>query len=244
MTNVLIYGSIAALAAVMGSLIPLLRQNWQKERLYWFMAFGSGVLLGAAFIHIIPEAVIFNGASAGLGLSIAFLLIFGLEQFAPAHSCPEYLEECACPVHTIGMVTFVALFIHSLIDGLAVAAGFGASLELGFIASFPVIVHKFPTGLTTIAILLGTGYGREKSFFLTLAVAMATPIGALVSQHFVLDLSNNLLAWILGISGGSFIYLAATDILPRLHQKRSIPCFSLFLGGVALMVWSSLFGFK
>ncbi|MDZ7265226.1 MAG: ZIP family metal transporter [candidate division KSB1 bacterium] len=244
MKNVLIYGSVAALAAVMGSLIPLLRQNWQKERLYWFMAFGSGVLLGAAFIHIIPEAVTFNAASAGMGLSIAFLVIFGLEQFAPAHSCPEYLEECACPVHTMGLVTFIALFIHSLIDGLAVAAGFGASLELGFIASFAVIVHKFPTGLTTIAILLGTGYGRKKSFLLTLLVAMATPIGALVSQHFVLNLSNNVLSWILGISGGSFIYVAATDILPRLHQERSIPCFLLFLGGVGLMFGSSFIGLK
>jgi len=77
----------------------------------------------------------------------------------------------------MGLVAFAALTLHSLVDGLAVAASFGASAGLGLVAAFVVTVHEFPEGLSMAAIALGAGYGRQRAFLLSLVVALATPLG-------------------------------------------------------------------
>jgi zinc transporter ZupT len=198
------------------------------------MAFGSGVLLGAAFLHIIPEAAALDGARAGLGLAGAFLAIFALEQYGLAHACPECVAEPACPVHPMGWVAFGALGLHSLADGLSIVAGFAASEALGMMATLAVLVHKLPTGISLAAILLGSGFSQWRSFFLTMAVAVATPAGALLSWGLLVQVAPRTLALILGISAGSFVYVGASDILPRLHQERSLTLFLLLVLGVTV----------
>jgi zinc transporter ZupT len=198
------------------------------------MAFGSGVLLGAAFLHIIPEAVALSGSRAGLGLAGAFVAIFALEQFALAHACPECAAEQACQVHPMGWVAFSALGVHSLLDGLSIAAGFAASEALGIMATVAVLVHKVPTGISLAAILLSAGFSSWTAFLLTAGVAVATPVGTLASWGLLVELAPGALALILGLSAGSFTYIGASDILPRLHEERSLPVFFLLVLGVAV----------
>jgi zinc transporter ZupT len=50
----------------------------------------------------------------------------------------------------------------------------------------------------------------------------------------LVDLAPGALALILGLSAGSFVYIGASDILPRLHQERSLPVFCLLVLGVAV----------
>ena len=57
MQQVFFYGLLAGTATVVGSLFVLYRAGWGRGGLYRLMAFASGVLLGAAFVHLIPEAV-------------------------------------------------------------------------------------------------------------------------------------------------------------------------------------------
>jgi zinc transporter ZupT len=198
------------------------------------MAFGSGVLLGAAFLHIIPEAVALSGSRAGLGLAGAFVAIFAVEQFGLAHACPECVAERPCRVHPMGWIAFSALGLHSLMDGLSIAAGFAASEALGIVAAAAVLVHKVPTGISLAAILLGAGFSTLGAFLLTVGVALATPVGTLASWGLLIQLTPGMLAAILGVSAGSFLYIGASDILPRLHEERSLPVFLLLVLGLAV----------
>jgi len=52
---------------------------------------------------------------------IGFAAFFTLAQVTFSHACPEYCEDC--PVHPMGLVAFAPLTLHSLVGGLAVAAG-------------------------------------------------------------------------------------------------------------------------
>lgn len=166
MQHVFFYSLLAGTATLIGSLAPLHRAGWQAGSLRRMMAFGAGVLLGAAFVHLIPEAVARGSGPASWGLLASFGVLFALEQVTFTHACPEYCE--ACPLHPMGLVAFAALTLHSLVDGLAVAAGFGASSSLGLVAALAVIVHELPEGLSMAAIALGAGYGRRRAFLLSL----------------------------------------------------------------------------
>lgn len=234
MSRLFLISVLAAASMVAGSVLPLRRKQWSQHTLLRFMAFGSGVLLGVAFLHVIPEAMALSGARASMGLAIAFLAIFAIEQFGLAHACPECVAEPACRIHPMGWVAFSALGLHSLVDGLSIAAGFAASEPLGIMAAGAVLVHKVPTGISLPAILLGSGLSNGQSFLLTLVVALATPVGTLASWGLLVEMAPEALALILGLSAGSFVYIGASDILPRLHAARSLPVFFLLVLGVAV----------
>lgn len=234
MTRLLFLSGLAGVSMIVGGLLPLRRKPWPQRALLRFMAFGSGVLLGAAFLHIIPEAVALSGSRAGLGLAGAFVAIFAVEQFGLAHACPECVAERPCRVHPMGWIAFSALGLHSLVDGLTIAAGFAASEALGIMATAAVLVHKVPTGISLAAILLDAGFSSRGAFLLTVGVALATPVGTLASWGLLIQLTPGTLAAILGVSAGSFVYIGASDILPRLHEERSLSVFFLLVLGVAV----------
>jgi zinc and cadmium transporter len=238
MTRLLFLSGLAGISMILGGLLPLRRKRWSQQVLLRFMAFGSGVLLGAAFLHVIPAAMALSGARAGLGLAGAFVAIFAVEQVGLAHACPECAAEQACRVHPMGWIAFSALGVHSLLDGVSIAAGFAASEGLGMMAALAVLVHKVPTGISLAAILLGSGFSNWYSFLLTLAVAVATPIGTLASWGLLTRVPSPTLALILGLSAGSFVYIGASDILPRLHGERSLPVFVLLALGMVL-TWAA-----
>lgn len=238
-TNVFLYSLLAGTATVMGSLFVLYRAGNKRINLYGLMAFAAGVLLGAAFLHLIPEAMEQAGRPAAWGLVIGFAAFFALEQVTFSHACPEYCQDCR--VHPMGLVAFAALSLHSLVDGLALAAGFGVSTGLGVSAAFAVIIHEIPEGLSMTSIALTAGYSRKKALVLSLVVALATPLGAMIAYAGVTGIAEPLLALLLGVAAGSFLYVGAADILPQLHREQLRGTFTLFIAGMGLMLLSTFF---
>lgn len=239
LTNVIVFSLLAGTATAAGSLFVLYRAGSQPIDLYGFMAFAAGVLLGAAFLHLIPEAMEQSELHAAWGLAVGFAAFFTLEQRTFSHACPEYCQSCV--VHPIGLAAFAVLSLHSLIDGLALAAGFQVSTGLGLAASFAVILHEIPEGLAMTAIALAAGYRPKKALFFSLIVALATPLGALIAYAGVTGISTSLLALLLGISAGSFLYIGAADILPQLHKQQVRGGYALFILGIGFMMLSGFF---
>lgn len=89
----------------------------------------------------------------------------------------------------------------------------GLRLSLGLVAAFAVIIHEIPEGLSMTAIALAAGYGRKKFLALTLVVALAMPLDALIAYTGVTGIMGSLLALLLGVAAGSFLYVGVADIL-------------------------------
>ena len=81
-----LYSAIIVVVTWAGGIIPLYRP-WRQSTLHLFVSFGAGVLLGVAFLHIIPEATAMIQANAGLPLLLGFLFLYVLEKFIMVHSC-------------------------------------------------------------------------------------------------------------------------------------------------------------
>ena len=117
----------------------------------------------------------------------------------------------------------------------------GLRLSLGLVAAFAVIIHEIPEGLAMTAIALAAGYGRGKSLVLSIVVALATPLGALIAYAGVTGITGPPLALLLGVAAGSFLYVGAADILPQLHRQRVRGVFALFMVGLGFMLLSGIF---
>ena len=92
------------------------------------------------------------------------------------------------------------------------------------------------------AIALGAGYGRKKSLVFSLVVALATPLGALIAYAGVTGFTGSLLALLLGVAAGSFLYVGTADILPQLHREQVRGTFALFMERNELL--SGVFGIE
>ncbi|MFQ6057400.1 MAG: ZIP family metal transporter [Anaerolineae bacterium] len=247
-SNLLFFASLASLAFVAGGALPLYRSAWGRHALHRLMAFGAGVLLGAAFLHLIPEAVEMGGGLTSWGLMSAFFIIFTVEQASLTHYLPEHhADPCSDdpevdrPIRAVGMVTFFAMAIHGLIDGLILTTAFDVSLSLGLVAAFAIIVHKLPAGLSLSSVLLSSEYPRYRILLLSTLVALATLVGAMAAYLWLMGVPEPLLALLLGFSAGSFIYVGAVEILSRLHEERDLLLLAFFALGLASMILSSLY---
>lgn len=252
----LLFGSLlAAFMLILGSIVPFIKRSYSERSRHRLMALGSGVLLGTAFLHLIPEASKSSPINVGYGLVFAFLLIFAVEQIAMMHACQDYYHDYVEHQEEFHskmkrMVSFIAFLLHSLLDGVALAAGFATSLTLGIATSLAILIHQFPIGVSLTSIFLRPCHTNDKAclnlnkgiILRALLTALSIPLGAILSFPWLAKFQAQSLAFILGFSAGSFVYIGATDILPEIHNKHDAWCFICFTAGIVMMFAARFLG--
>jgi zinc and cadmium transporter len=244
--NVLFAGSFAGAATFVGMFLVLSREEWSRRYSAVLVSFSAGVLLGVGFFHILPESMELT-PRASLFVVLSFIVFYFLEHHLLIHAGHEEqhhvnLEiddchgECCARPHPLGWVAFVGMGLHSLIDGVIIGTGFEVSHEMGLLAALGVVAHEVPEGIAMLAILLHYGWARKKSIELTSFVALATPIAAVLTLAMVNNLSKPLLGDLLAAAGGSFIYIAASDLIPESHRSRGLSATFALCGGI-LVAW-------
>jgi ZIP family zinc transporter/zinc and cadmium transporter len=231
-TSTLVYGTVAGAATLAGISIVLWKHDLALRYSHYINSFAAGVLLTIALLHLIPESVELS-ENALLIVLVAFLAFYLLEAVLVFHSgsAIHFTDAHARDRHSKGITLFSGLFIHSLIDGIIIATGFEASHALGLFTAIGVILHELPEGVTSFALMMRS-MSRKRAFYLSLAVGLATPVGAAVGLGILGFLSESALGIMMAIAGGSFLYVAASDLIPETHERNVLQnMVFLFLGG-------------
>jgi zinc transporter ZupT len=215
---VTIFSLIAVVFTLAGALLVIKYGGLNRKFLAWSLAFSSGVLVSVAFLDIMPAGTGLDPDRAYAGCLAALLALFLVESFTAVHSCSEAIEDCHA--HSMGMVAFIAMSLHSITDGVNIALGAHTGGVLGVNIALGVILHKFSGGIALASLLLKSGRGGRKAFWMCLFFALMTPAGAFVTAPLLSGISPLSMALLLGLSGGSFIYIAMADILPELHKHN------------------------
>jgi zinc and cadmium transporter len=254
-TLVLALYALAILAgALLGGAVPLLGTRRRSDGM---LSFSAGVMLGAAFFHMLPEAAELAGLRAIPWVLVCFLFLFLLERYVLVHVCaepamtvlahghgPAELEELAeqhgatgCEVHTLGLAAFVGLSLHTAVDGFALGAA-SSEERLGFLVFLAILAHKIPSSFSLSSILRAEGYSRARALAMNAAFAAMVPLGAaiyVVLRNLVDTEAFTPLA--LAASAGTFLHLSLSDILPDLHRRGAsrLRLSALLLLGIATM---------
>lgn len=230
--GLLLYLVAIFVGTLAGGLIPLAR-NWSSRGLLIPVSFSGGVLLGAAFFHMIPEAAQLLGRALGWPLLAGFLTIFTLERFVLVHPVPEEAAEHGRPHHLhFGLAAYFGLSFHSLLDGIAVTSAYERP-DLGGVVLLAVIFHKIPDAFALAGLLMLDRWPKRAIAFLLTIFALITPIGAMLTW-FALDPGrSSIVAGAVALSAGTFLAVATSDILPQLRRfdhQRLMPMVALFVG--------------
>ncbi|HMH70670.1 MAG TPA: ZIP family metal transporter [Candidatus Saccharimonadales bacterium] len=220
--------------------IALLRVKKRRQAaLLLTMPFGAGALLAAAFFDLLPEAFELGDPRTLLLYCLGgFIFFFVLERCA---SWFHHHHEHEHPVRNVQQrrLIIVGDMMHNAIDGIAIGAAFLVSIPTGIITTLAVSAHEIPKELGTFALLLSKGWKDKVVILANLATAVATVIAAVA----VYSLGKDLGAFVgplLAITSGFFIYVAASDIIPDIHeQPRKIGTIqaAMLVAGVVIVGW-------
>ncbi len=227
MLEALAFSMLSSAASIVGGLLPIYTKVKDIGSRY-ILGFASGVVLAVVFFDMLPEMGA-NGAPSFLALPVGFFGLYLVEKLIMIHTC----HEAECEIHTLGWVSIIGIGIHRLLDGIAIGVGFALGAPLGLGIAWAVIVHEFPRGFTTSAIMKGTG-GPTKQTLLALGLSAAlAPIGTalVIARVFPPTLSNTLLAF----AAGTFIYIGASDLLPEAHKRFNIKVVMCVILGVVII---------
>ncbi|WP_018412132.1 ZIP family metal transporter [Methyloversatilis thermotolerans] len=106
----------------------------------------------------------------------------------------RHCHDATCPTHgATGPLILIGDAFHNFVDSVVIAAAFDVSPDVGVATAIAVIAHELPQEVGDFALLLGHGYGARKALLLNALSASAT-----------------------------FIYIAVSDLMPRLHRTLSV----------------------
>jgi zinc and cadmium transporter len=182
-------------------------------------AFAAGALLAAAFMDMLPEALEESGDTRmillyTMGGLVFFFLLEGIINWLHSHS------RKADKLHPVVPMIVLGDTIHNFIDGVAIAAGFLISPASGVIVALAVAAHEIPQEIGDFAIMLDKGVKRRRVLKLNVLSALASTVGAVI--FYLIGTSSEIsLMPLIAIVAGFFIYIAATDIIPTIHQDKN-----------------------
>lgn len=217
-TSIIVYGLLSGLATIAGTYLVLSKEAWAKKNSVYLISFSAGVLLATAMGRLIPESLALQ-PNALVWILVSFIFFYIVEHGLILHACNEGAH---CEVHhPIDSITLIGMGLHSLLDGIIIGVGFEISPSLGIIATISVLLHRLPDGIAMTSILVHSHYEKQKTLLFTWIVAMAAPVGAIASFFFLKSVNEAFLGIIVALAAGSFIYIAASDLIPEIHRKSS-----------------------
>jgi zinc and cadmium transporter len=225
---------VDGLAGLSGGLLPLPFVHRQLANL---LAFAAGALLGAAFISMLPEALAGSipPHEVMVGVLVGFSVFYVIESFIGSHAAGQTGHKH----ETLGPFLLIGDALHNATDGVAIAAAFIADVKTGIATTIAVVVHELPQELGDYSILISQGWPRNRALFALFMVQMSAflgAFGALWASAMTVTASPYLLA----ISAGGFIYIAAADLLPALHRHKPdaapLPKLLSFCAGLGIMM--------
>jgi len=193
-----------------------------KKYLPYFFAFAAGSLLAVSFLDLLPESLriaeSINFPVKYIMLVIVFSFFFYslLERFFLTHE----IEEKDSHGHIMGPIGAGSLIIHSFIDGAAIGSAFQVNALMGMIVAPAIIFHNLTDGINTVAIMLKNRHNNRKAMLFLLMDALAPTLGILTTTLIIIP--QNVLAIILAIFVGEFIYIGAANLLPETRKHHGI----------------------
>ena len=222
--NILI-SLISIVVSILSSLVALKIKKTSEKQDNIFLGLSSGLLLGIAFLEILPE--VFEKDSGirpfygVLAIIIGLIIIFIVDRLV------EKKEEKA--VNKGAILLFLAIAIHNIPEGLAVGLSFSGGINLSMFVS--IMIHEVIDGVLTTISLLSLNLDKKRTFIYSCLVALLLLPGILVGIISSLNYSI-FTVFMLGITFSCLVYVTSREILPKSIKKTDSTIFMIV--GIAI----------
>lgn len=221
--TVIFWSTVGGVFSLIFGVVLIGSEALRIKAIRYGLPFGAGALLSAAFLGLLPEAV--EGSdihSVALLVLGGFLTFFVLERllgwFHHHHDSFLHPETHNERDKTHQWLVIIGDTLHNAIDGVAIGAAFLVDPAAGIGTALAVAAHEIPQEIGDFSILLAKGMRARNVLLINLLSAFATVITAVTVFLFGEAAGFNPMP-LLAVAAGFFIYIAASDIVPDIHEK-------------------------
>jgi zinc and cadmium transporter len=238
--SILIATGFISLISLSGALFLFFQKSLAQRISIFLLAFAAGALMGAAFLHLLPEAVEqARSTNAFLFILFGFGVFFFIENILHwHHTRGDHSEH-----RSLGILSLLGDGAHNFLDGMVIAAVFFVDIKLGFATTLAVALHEIPQEIAEFGVLIHAGFSRVRALLLNFLSAITVVLGGVVS-FFLAEFLMQWVALFMLFAVGIFVYVAASDFVPEIRKEqgvsKSLGLLFTFAAGIFLM-WLVLF---
>jgi zinc and cadmium transporter len=237
---------IVSLISLVGVITLSFKKKIINQILILLISLSAGVMLGNVFLHLIPEAAV-NGLTLEISLLVlsGIVFFFILEKLVHWRHC--HIETTKKHPHSYAVMNLIGDGLHNFIDGMLIAGSFLTNTTLGIATTLAVILHEIPQEIGDFGVLLHGGFKKGEAILFNLLAALFSVVGA-VTILIIGSVIEILPQLLIPFTAGGFIYIAASDLIPQIHQhndknlQQSFNELIAFVLGIYLMYVLLTFG--
>lgn len=236
LTWIICSGLLMSALALAGSVTYALPERSRQRAILPLVAFSAGSLIGGALLHMIPEAAARSGGGVAVyaWVVVGFTSFLAFEQFLHWHHWHSDAPEVKSP---LGYLMLVGDSVHNFIDGVAVAGAFLVDVRLGITTWLVAAAHEAPQELGKYGVLMLGGWRPGRAIALNFLASLTFLAGGVLAYaaSFAIDVG-----FLVPLAAGSFLYIAASDLVPEVNRHHDLGVnllhFGSFAAGIALLL--------
>ena len=174
------YALLSALANLVGALAIAGRAKRGVQLLDALIAVAAGFMISVALTQLVPEALARGGTSAPVVMLAGYLAVHFTQHTLTTHF--HFGEETHSVTTAISLSALAGLLMHTFVDGVAISAGFMVGRELGLLVFLAVVLHKLPEGLAIASLFLAAGQSPRVAVAAAGALGLTTLLGVAVTD--------------------------------------------------------------
>ncbi|MBA1336977.1 MAG: Integral membrane protein [Firmicutes bacterium] len=219
MREAALWGGIAGSAVYIGALAGLYFKV-KKGLIGFIMAYGTGVLIGAATFELLALSLRAGGIELTVLSFVLGAMLFTLFDLVIARKGGKERKRSK---ERSGGSSGLAIFIGTVLDAVPESFIIGASLVGGHNVSWllitAVFISNFPEGLSSSVGLRKGGYSKAKVQLLWLSVLGLSIISSMAGYVILNNKPESLAAVMSSFAAGAVVSMASSTMMPEAYEE-------------------------
>lgn len=177
-----------------------------------------GVFLSLVLFELIPETLESNETWGGVMVAAGFIIFYILSYQLHRYFHQQDLSDEDCDRRGAANLLLIGDAVHNLADGVILGAAFLINPVLGVATAIGLALHEIPQEIVEFGVLVRGGYTRKEAALRNLLSASTIIVGTALTL-WLFAIAEEYVWVITGLAAGNLLFIAATDLLPRIHHN-------------------------
>ncbi|PRX28010.1 ZIP family zinc transporter [Orenia metallireducens] len=222
MLRAALWGGLAGSAVFLGAAVGL-SFDIEKKAIGFIMAFGTGILIGAASFELLTEAVEEGGIKLTTIAFIVGALLFTIFNLLIAKQGGHQRKRSkGNPVGHSGLAIFIGTIMDAIPESLIIGASLVDSTKVSYLLVIAVFLSNFPEGLSSSIGLKKDGYSKIKILALWIFVSLLALLSSLLGFILLKDSSAAIIAMISAFAAGGIVAMVSSTMMPEAYEEGGV----------------------